>query len=82
MPDEARAGGKGRVVARFQIQRDGKVAQATIESSSGKTSLDDATLNAIRGCDPFNPLPAEFHGPQIQLRIIFFYNLPIDYTKP
>jgi len=31
--------------------------------------------------NPFEPLPSEFKGPYIRLRIVFLYNLPLDYAK-
>jgi len=82
MPEEAREGQKGKAVAQFQIRTDGGIEGATLETSSGNDILDDAAMGAIRRSDPLDPLPAEFHGPFIRLRIIFLYNLSSNAGKP
>jgi len=84
IPDSARWGEQGRVVIIFTIEKDGAVprGQPTIVASSGRSHLDRPALGAIRGAQPFPPLPAEFDGPHIVLQFTFLYNLPIDYTGP
>jgi TonB family protein len=71
-------GDKGRVVIRFQIQKDGTLAAQTpfIETSSGKKLLDDAAIKSIRDSAPFDKLPDSFSGPYIELRLTFLYNVP------
>jgi hypothetical protein len=32
-------------------------------------------LAAIRSSVPFEPLPSQFKGPNIELRAVFFYNI-------
>jgi TonB family protein len=77
MPDSSQKGEKGEVVVRFSIQRDGSTAAApTIEKSSGNDALDQAAVNAIRSAAPFESFPADFHGPLIELRFVFYYNVP------
>jgi len=67
---------KGKVVVRFRIQRDGRLGSVPIvEVSSGHEPLDDAAVSAIRNSAPFEPLPDSFQGPNIELRLSFFYNL-------
>ena len=41
---------------------------------SGDVPLDRAAYGGISASDPFSPLPHEFHGPYLALRITFFYN--------
>jgi len=82
MPEAAYAGEKGKTVTQFQIQPDGRIESAVIETSSGKVVLDEAALKGVRNSDPLNPLPSEFHGPYIRIRIIFLYNLPVSEAKP
>jgi protein TonB len=43
-----RAGVEGRVVLRVELTRDGRVAAATVQASSGHESLDEAALAAVR----------------------------------
>jgi TonB family protein len=80
VPDTAKMGDKGKVVLRFRIQRDGTIfaKEPTVESSSRKEPLDRAAIVAIRNTAPFEPLPDAFHGPYIELRFTFLYNLKPD----
>jgi len=41
-------------------------------------ALDNAAISSIRSTSPFEPLPAAFNGPYVELRFIFLYNLPLD----
>jgi outer membrane biosynthesis protein TonB len=83
MPESAMMGDKGIVVITFRINRDGVVPSPdpNLERTSGKEPLDVAALSSIRTSSPFEPLPPQFKGPFIELRFIFFYNLPIDYGQ-
>jgi len=83
MPQSAMMGDKGVVAATFQINRDGSVPapDPLLDRTSGKGPLDNAAMSAIRASNPFEPLPSEFKGPYIRLRIFFLYNLPLDYAK-
>lgn len=83
MPQSAMMGDKGMVSTTFQINRDGSVPSPDplLERTSGKGPLDNAAMSAIRASNPFEPLPSEFKGPSIRLRIFFLYNLPLDYAK-
>ena len=83
MPESAMAGDKGMVDATVQINRDGSVPppDPLLERSSGNVLLDNAALSAIRASNSFEPLPSEFKGPYIRVRIVFLYNLPLEYAK-
>lgn len=83
MPQSAMMGEKGIVGITFQINRDGSVPlpDPLLERTSGKEPLDNAAMSSIHASNPFEPLPSEFHGPSIRLRIGFYYNLPLDYGK-
>ncbi len=76
IPEEARAPllKHGKVAIRFLITPNGKVAGMFVESPSGDVPLDRAAYGGITASDPFSPLPHEFHGPYLALRITFFYN--------
>jgi TonB family protein len=83
MPQEASAGLKGKVVVRFKIQKNGKLARTPmVESNSGNQQLDNAAVSAIRASTPFEHLPEAFKGPNIELRFIFLYNLPLSAPNP
>lgn len=83
IPESARMGDKGRVIIQFHIVRDGNVpfGEPLLIRTSGKEPLDTAAMAAIRASNPFEPLPPAFSGPNIELRIIFLYNLPLDYAQ-
>ncbi len=76
IPEEARAPlmKHGKVTIRFLIMANGKVGGLFIETPSGDIPLDRAAYGGITGSDPFSPLPHEFHGPYLALRIRFYYN--------
>jgi TonB family protein len=76
VPDEARPPllKHGKVSIRFLITPSGKVAGMFIDHPSGDPPLDRAAYGGITASDPFSPLPREFHGPYLALRITFFYN--------
>ena len=68
---------KGIVGIRFTILPDGKIGAMTLETRSGDVALDHAAWNAITSEGQFPPLPRLFHGPQLELRVGFFYNIPL-----
>ena len=76
IPEEARAPllKHGKVAIRFLITPSGKVAGMYVEAPSGDVPLDRAAYGGISASDPFSPLPHEFQGPYLALRITFFYN--------
>jgi hypothetical protein len=77
MPESAYMGDRGVVYTTFQINPDGSVPPPSpiLERTSGKQPLDNAAMSAIHASNPFEPLPAAFHGPYLRLRIIFLYNV-------
>ena len=78
MPESARLGDQGRVMLQFRIMQNGGVpdAEPQLISTSNKEPLYRAAISSIRASSPFEPLPPGFSGPFIELRFIFFYNLP------
>jgi len=83
IPESAELGERGVVYSTFQINSDGSVPppDPTLERTSGKEPMDNAAMGAIHASNPFEPLPKEFHGPYLKLRIIFLYNVPLDQYK-
>jgi TonB family protein len=75
IPVAARLGQKGRVAIVFEILKDGSVPELRLVASSGSDSLDRAAVGAIRGSNPFPPLPEEFTGNHLVLQFIFLYNM-------
>ncbi len=82
IPDKARPplNTKGTVVIQFAIMKDGKVGGMKLDGPSGEVSLDRAAWGSIAQSSPFPPLPPEFPGEYLLLRLKFFYNEPPGLT--
>jgi TonB family protein len=65
---------KGKVSIDFAIGKNGQVEGIRYVSSSGDVALDRAAYGGITGSNPFQPLPKEFSGEYLGLRIHFLYN--------
>jgi TonB family protein len=78
MPEIARMGKRGRVLLIFEIMRDGAINKVYLDSSSGADPLDKAAFAGLMASAPFPPLPSEFKGPMVRLRIAFLYNMPMQ----
>jgi TonB family protein len=76
IPEEARAPilKKGKLSIEFAILKNGNVAGMQLDQSSGDVALDRGAWGGITLSNPFPPLPEEFKGQYLSLRIIFFYN--------
>jgi len=67
---------KGAVVIRFKVLPNGRLMEGSmaLEGRSGDTGLDRAAWGALTGSN-YPPLPRDFHGPYLELRAIFLYNM-------
>ncbi len=67
---------KGAVVIRFKVLPNGRLMEGSmvLEGRSGDTALDRAAWGALTGSN-YPTLPREFHGPYLELRAIFLYNM-------
>lgn len=68
-PPSAAAG--AAVVIYFRVQRDGRVAEARIETSSGSPTFDRAALSAVQSSSPFNSLPYGYQGTYLGIYLTF-----------
>ncbi len=68
---------QGQVMIRFKVDPNGRVIDMHLEGRSGDTALDRAAWGAITGSS-YPPLPREFHGPWIELRAVFMYNMRVQ----
>jgi TonB family protein len=64
----------GAVQIRFKVLPNGRITDMQLEGRSGDTALDRAAWGALTGSN-YPPLPHEFHGPYLELRAIFMYNM-------
>ena len=67
---------KGAVVIRFKVLPNGRLMEGSmvLEGRSGDTGLDRAAWGALTGSN-YPPLPRDFHGPYLELRAVFLYNM-------
>ena len=65
---------QGVVAVRFKVLPNGQVTDMQLDGRSGDTGLDRAAWGAITGSS-YPPLPREFHGPYLELRAYFLYNV-------
>jgi TonB family protein len=72
MPNDEAKRGESTVIVEFEILPNGKIAHdAKIASSSGDAEVDQAAIFAVRYWKIFDPLPQEFHGPSLKVRVTF-----------
>jgi hypothetical protein len=67
---------QGQLLIRFKVLPNGRLMDGsmTLEGSSGDTALDRAAWGALTGSN-YPPLPRDFHGPYLELRALFMYNM-------
>ncbi|HUO87472.1 MAG TPA: TonB family protein [Thermoanaerobaculia bacterium] len=58
------------VALTFRIQRDGRVGDLEIETSSGSNAFDLAGLRAVENAAPLPPLPAGYRKESLSIRLI------------
>ena len=61
----------GQTLIRFTIQPNGVVSAMHLDGSTHDIAIDKAAWGGITGVGQFPPLPKEFHGDNLQLRITF-----------
>jgi outer membrane biosynthesis protein TonB len=85
IPEEARPplNKQGETLIRFTIMPDGHIKATAdgmiLEGPSGDSAIDRACWGGITGVGQFPPLPANFKGPNLELRIDFLTNKPLPY---
>jgi len=65
---------KGKLAIEFAIMKDGQVARMRLVATSGDVVLDRAAWGGITASNHFPPLPSDFTGPYLALRVRFYYN--------
>jgi len=66
----------GMVAVRFKVLPNGRLMDGSLilEGRSGDVALDRAAWGALTGSN-YPPLPRDFHGPYLELRAYFMYNM-------
>jgi TonB family protein len=80
LPEEARPplNKQGGTLIRFTINPDGTVAAMHLDGSTHDVALDKAAWGSIVGVGQFPPLPKQFHGPNLELRINYSVNQNLE----
>ena len=80
IPDEVNApiNKSGMVAIRFKVLPNGRLMDGSLvlEGRSGDVALDRAAWGALTGSN-YPPLPRDFHGPYLELRAYFLYNMEV-----
>ena len=73
IPEETRPplNKEGTTLIRFRIEPDGRVSYMHLDDSTHDQAIDRAAWGGITGVGQFPPLPPEFKGPNLDLRIQF-----------
>ncbi len=66
-------GAIGMVRVKFTIQRNGAIVNASVETSSGNSTLDLAALRAVVATKSLPPLPDQFQYPALPVHLNFEY---------
>jgi len=76
IPEEARPplNKQGETLIRFTILPDGRIGAMSLDGSTHDQAIDRAAWGSITGVGQFPPLPKEFHGPNLELRIHYLVN--------
>jgi protein TonB len=62
-----------RVYLMFDITRDGRPSNVTVEQSSGVPSLDQSAVRALQRIDTFGPLPSDYSASKVSVEFWFDY---------
>jgi len=71
--EAAVAGIQGELTLDFVIARSGALNSVELVRSSGSKILDDEAIRSLRVAAPFDPIPAEYKIPSLQIRGRFVY---------
>lgn len=76
IPEEARPPlmKSGVTMIRFKILPDGTIGGIYLDGSTHDDALNRAAWGSITGVGQFPPLPSQFHGPNLELRIHYLVN--------
>ncbi|NIR48165.1 TonB C-terminal domain-containing protein [candidate division KSB1 bacterium] len=67
----ARSSISRKVVVFFKIQRNGRITDITLETSSGDYVFDQAAVRAVTLANPLPPLPVDFRAPELPVHYEF-----------
>ncbi len=76
IPEEARPplSKQGETLVRFKILPDGTIGGMWLDGSTHDDAINHSAWSSITSEGQFPPLPSQFHGPDLELRIHFLVN--------
>jgi hypothetical protein len=76
IPEEARPplNKQGETQIRFIILPDGRIGGMALEGSTHDDAINKSCWGSITGVGQFPPLPNQFHGPKLELRVHYLVN--------
>jgi outer membrane biosynthesis protein TonB len=76
IPEEARPplSKQGETLVRFTILPDGRIGGMWLDGSTHDDAINRSAWGSITSEGQFPPLPSQFHGPNLELRIHYFVN--------
>ena len=76
IPEEARPplNKQGETQIRFIILPDGRIGGMALEGSTHDDAINKSCWGSITGVGQFPPLPIQFHGPKLELRVHYLVN--------
>lgn len=76
IPEEARPplNKQGETQIRFIINPDGRIGGMVLEGSTHDDAINRSCWGSITGVGQFPPLPTQFHGPNLELRVHYLVN--------
>jgi len=66
---------EGTVIVRISIDADGRLAGATLMSSSGYAELDEGAVGVVQAAAPFEPLPEIYNLSRLHILASFDYKI-------
>lgn len=76
IPEEAKPplSKQGETLIRFSILPDGRIGSMHLDGSTHDDAINRSAWGSITSEGQFPPLPSQFHGPNLELRIHYFVN--------
>jgi hypothetical protein len=76
IPEEAKPplSAKGEALIRFSLGPDGRIIGMHLDGSTNDDAINRSCWGSITSEGQFPPLPSQFHGPKLELRIHYYVN--------
>jgi outer membrane biosynthesis protein TonB len=76
IPEEAKPplSKQGETLVRFRILPDGRIGGMWLDGSTHDDAINKSAWGSITSEGQFQPLPSQFHGPNLELRIHYYVN--------